>query len=352
MGSGPVGTSLSDSAPNPVVLRSSSAPCTPEDRAGESKNPGPGKRPSEKEPPFLDPSPHRSTAAGVFVFLPCSRPPSPASPARCPWAPLSRAVAMQPLCRGRKRQVLGESGRTKKTRFGLRCARARVLRTSPVGRGGGRRQAGQDHSDGEQGDDGRVSHPARRGGLAYAAANTRKATEEMEEQEEPGLPAPKPSAVRPLPQRVGFARLVGTQTKSRRVEVAGALLICSPIRGTVTCRGYTWRASGALITPESSPAAPSRPAPYAWDPRSRDGGGAARPPGGHPGASERRERPSSRLSLTSQTAGSPSRWTILQLHSMDSFSLFRLETVEKLEDLNFKMSSAFYYPQNQSGSAT
>lgn len=105
--------------------------------------------------------------------------------------------------------------------------------------------------------------------------------------------------------------------------------------------------------PESSPAAPSRPAPYAWDPRSRDGGGAARPPGGHPGASERRERPSSRLSLTSQTAGSPSRWTILQLcHSMDSFSLFRLETVEKLEDLNFKMSSAFYYPQNQSGSAT
>lgn len=121
--------------------------------------------------------------------------------------------------------------------------------------------------------------------------------------------------------------------------------VCSPIRGTVTCRGYTWRASGALITPESSPAAPSRPAPYAWDPRSRDGGGAARPPGGHPGASERRERPSSRLSLTSQTAGSPSRWTILQLcHSMDSFSLFRLETVEKLEDLKFKMSPAFYYP--------
>ena len=144
----------------------------------------------KKEPPFLDPI-ARSTAAGVFVFLPCSRPPSPASPARCPWAPLSRAVAMQPLCRGRKRQVLGAPGRTKKTRFGLRCARARVLRTSPVGRGGGRRQAGQDHSDGEQGDDGRVSHPARRGGLAYAAANTRKATEEMEEQEEPGLACSK-----------------------------------------------------------------------------------------------------------------------------------------------------------------
>lgn len=130
--------------------------------------------------------------------------------------------------------------------------------------------------------------------------------------------------------------------------------VCSPIRGTVTCRGYTWRASGALITPESSPAAPSRPAPYAWDPRSRDGGGAARPPG--PGvtlarASAESGRPLA--SLTSQTAGSPSRWTILQLcHSMDSFSLFRLETVEKLEDLNFKMSSAFYYPQNQSGSAT
>jgi hypothetical protein len=96
---------------------------------------------------------------------------------------------MQPLCRGRKRQVLGAPGRTKK--HGLRCARARVLRTSPVGRGGGRRQAGQDHSDGEQGDDGRVSHPARRGGLAYAAANTRKATEEMEEQEEPGLACSK-----------------------------------------------------------------------------------------------------------------------------------------------------------------
>jgi hypothetical protein len=242
MGSGPVGTSLSDSAPNPVVLRSSSAPCTPEDRAGESKK-------TIRKKSRLSLTLARSTAAGVFVFLPCSRPPSPASPARCPWAPLSRAVAMQPLCRGRKRQVLGAPGRTKKTRFGLRCARARVLRTSPVGRGGGRRQAGQDHSDGEQGDDGRVSHPARRGGLAYAAANTRKATEEMEEQEEPGLPAPKPSAVRPLPQRVGFARLVGTQTKSRRVEVAGALLVCSPIRGTVTCRGYTWRASGALITP-------------------------------------------------------------------------------------------------------
>lgn len=32
MGSGPVGTSLSDSAPNPVVLTSSSAPCAPEKR--------------------------------------------------------------------------------------------------------------------------------------------------------------------------------------------------------------------------------------------------------------------------------------------------------------------------------
>lgn len=261
---------------------------------------------------------------------------------------------MQPLCRGRKRQVLGAPGRTKKTRFGLRCARARVLRTSPVGRGGGRRQAGQDHSDGEQGDDGRVSHPARRGGLAYAAANTRKATEEMEEQEEPGLPAPKPSAARPLPQRVGFARLVGTQTKSRRVEVAGALLVCSPIRGTVTCRGYTWRASGALITPGEQSCRAVEASAVCVGPaiqRRRWSGPAARP-GGHPGASERRERPSSRLSLTSQTAGSPSRWTILQLcHSMDSFSLFRLEMVEKLEDLNFKMSSAFYYPQglNQSG---
>jgi hypothetical protein len=261
---------------------------------------------------------------------------------------------MQPLCRGRKRQVLGAPGRTKK--HGLRCARARVLRTSPVGRGGGRRQAGQDHSDGEQGDDGRVSHPARRGGLAYAAANTRKATEEMEEQEEPGLACSK-TLCRPPSAAESWFRPSGgdsNEIASRRGGRCFAGLLPYPWYGhvprvhvaSIGCADHARR-------PESSPAAPSRPAPYAWDPRSRDGGGAARPPGGHPGASERRERPSSRLSLTSQTAGSPSRWTILQLcHSMDSFSLFRLETVEKLEDLNFKMSSAFYYPQNQSGSAT
>jgi hypothetical protein len=275
MGSGPVGTSLSDSAPNPVVLRSSSAPCTPEDRAGESKK-------TIRKKSRLSLTLARSTAAGVFVFLPCSRPPSPASPARCPWAPLSRAVAMQPLCRGRKRQVLGAPGRTKKTRFGLRCARARVLRTSPVGRGGGRRQAGQDHSDGEQGDDGRVSHPARRGGLAYAAANTRKATEEMEEQEEPGLACSK-TLCRPPSAAESWFRPSGgdsNEIASRRGGRCFAGLLPYPWYGhvprvhvaSIGCADHARR-------PESSPAAPSRPAPYAWDPRSRDGGGAARPPG-------------------------------------------------------------------------
>lgn len=142
---------------------------------------------------------------------------------------------MQPLCRGRKRQVLGAPGRTKKTRFGLRCARARVLRTSPVGRGGGRRQAGQDHSDGEQGDDGRVSHPARRGGLAYAAANTRKATEEMEEQEEPGLACSK-TLCRPPSAAESWFRLSGgdsNEIASRRGGRCFAGLLPYPWYGHV-----------------------------------------------------------------------------------------------------------------------
>lgn len=102
------------------------------------------------------------------------------------------AVAVPPAREGAGESVsFGSAGRTKK--HGLRCD-ARALRTSPVGRGGGGgRQAGQENGDGEQGDDGRMSHPARRGGLADAAANTRKARGEMQEQEPGLLSAPKPS---------------------------------------------------------------------------------------------------------------------------------------------------------------
>jgi len=94
MGSGPVGTSLSDSAPKPVVLRSSSAPCTPEPEKTPAR-----KETIRKKPPFLDPRPQHGGVSRLL--LPWPRPPSPASPALCPSAPLSRAVAMQLLHRRR-----------------------------------------------------------------------------------------------------------------------------------------------------------------------------------------------------------------------------------------------------------
>lgn len=90
IGSGPVGTSLSDSAPNPVVVvvvvTSSSAPCNPPnqetlhhheiDRTGQESH--------EKSHLFLSSD------------RPWSRPASPATPSRCTWSPSSRPVAMPP----------------------------------------------------------------------------------------------------------------------------------------------------------------------------------------------------------------------------------------------------------------
>lgn len=158
------------------------------------RKPRSGKKPSEKEPTFLDPSlQHGRTAASSFTLATSAFSCKPGAVSIGAAVSSRRNAAAAPPAR----EGAGESvrfwggGRTKK-QHGLRCD-ARVLRTSPVGRGGGGRQAGQEHSDGEQGDDGRTNHPARRGGLADAAANTRKAREEMEEEQEPGLSAPKPS---------------------------------------------------------------------------------------------------------------------------------------------------------------
>lgn len=165
-------------------------------------------------------------------------------------------------------------GRTKK--HGLRCD-GPALRTSPVRRGGGGRQAGQEHSNGEQGDDGRTSHPARRGGLADAAANTRKAREEMEEQES-GLSAPKPSllSAAELVSPVWWCGGSNENREAHRVAGSRRQVLCSPIRATVTCRGYTWRASGALIAPGGLSCCAVAGSAVCGGPRSRDGGGAAR----------------------------------------------------------------------------
>lgn len=199
-----------------------------------------------------------------------------------------------------------------------------MLRTSPVGRGGGGRQAGQEHSDGEQGDDGRTSHPARRGGLADSAANTRKAREEMEEQE-PGLSAPKPSLpsaaelVSPVWWSWGLKRKPGGASR-RGLAAAGALLPY-PCYGHVprihvASIGCSDRAGRALLLRRRGQRRMWGPAIQrrGWSGPGISRLGGERAPSGRPLAS-----------LTSQTAGGQSRRTILQLcHSLDSFSLFRL----------------------------
>jgi hypothetical protein len=161
-----------------------------------------------KEPPSLDPRPQRGAlftlATSAFSRMPCALSMGAAVSSR-------RNAAAAPPARERGESVRDSGfrggGRTKKR--GLRRD-ARASRTCPVRRrGGGGRQAGQEDGDGDHGDDGRASHPARPGpadvaGRQHAKGKRRGGGKKME-----ASLLQKPSALCVLRRRVGFARLVG-----------------------------------------------------------------------------------------------------------------------------------------------
>jgi hypothetical protein len=290
------------------------------------RKPRPGKKPSEKSRLFLTLG--RSTAASrVFFYLGHVRLLPQAlrgvhgrrclEPSQCSCCTAGEGRS------GRKRQVLGRR-KNQETRFAMRGAGVTYL----PGRTRRRRAASRPRAQRWRARRRRPHEPsgqsARRGGLADAAANTRKAREEMEEQE-PGLSAPKPSLC-PLPQElvspvwwVGLKRKPGGASR-RGLAAAGALLPY-PCYGHVprihvASIGCSDRAGRALLLRRRGQRRMWGPAIQrrGWSGPGISRLGGERAPSGRPLAS-----------LTSQTAGGQSRWTILQLcHSLDSFSLFRL----------------------------
>jgi hypothetical protein len=238
------------------------------------RKPRPGKKPSEKSRLFLTLG--RSTAASrVFFYLGHVRLLPQAlrgvhgrrclEPSQCSCCTAGEGRS------GRKRQVLGRR-KNQETRFAMRGAGVTYL----PGRTRRRRAASRPRAQRWRARRRRPHEPsgqsARRGGLADAAANTRKAREEMEEQE--------PGPLSALCRRSWFRPSGGWGSNENREahRVAGSRrqVLCSPIRATDTCRGYTWRASGALIARGELSCCAVAASAVCGGPRSRDGGGAAR----------------------------------------------------------------------------
>ena len=168
----------------------------------------------------------------------------------------------------------------------------------------------------------------------------------MEEQES-GLSAPKPSllSAAELVSPVWWCGGSNENREAHRVAGSRRQVLCSPIRATVTCRGYTWRASGALIAPGGLSACCAVAASaVCGGPQSRVGGGAAR------GilalaASERRAAVLSRLADVADSWWSEPLDDFTALPQLGFFFRFcAWEMVERLKDLNFKMSSTFFLP--------
>lgn len=129
--------------------------------------------------------------------------------------------------------------------------RGRDGRTSPVRRGGGGgRQAGQEEDgDGEHGDDGRTSHPARPGPADAESrqhAQGRKAKRRRKKWRLSLLQNPLCAPVLrcAAPRRVGFARLVGGLRKPGRLGLCWRLIAS--------------RRAGALLPPPRPQSVPRR----------------------------------------------------------------------------------------------
>jgi len=151
---------------------------------------------------------------------------------------------------------------------------------------------------------------------------------------------------------VGFARLVGgAQTKTgRRIASRARGGRCFAPLSVLRSRAADTRGEHRVLWSrgESSPAAPSRPAPYvgARDPET----GVERPGDFSPWRRASVERPSSRLADVADSWWSEPLDDFTALPQLGFFFAFSAwEMVERLRYLNFKMSSTFFFALTQSG---